>query len=57
MIVDSNGESTSDSARLTLPLPIFELDLIELEEKWDDEIWFEEHNRLMAENAARGITF
>jgi len=64
MIVNENGESTSDSARLTIALPVFEIEILDSTEAWENEcslvednLWFDEYCRAMRENVARGTTF
>jgi hypothetical protein len=59
-----NGVDESDSARYSGPLPVYELEILESQERWDDEcelaadeIWFQEHEAEMRANVARGITF
>lgn len=59
MIVDETGVEVSDSARL--PLPIYELEFLESEARWDDliadELWFQEHEAEMRRNISRGLSF
>jgi hypothetical protein len=61
MIVDEFGVEISDSARLNIAVPVFEIELLESEARWDDlvadQIWFQEHEAEMRKNVSLGITF